>query len=69
MQRSNMFEKFSMFRYIAGVLQGAVVLCMLITISLLMSPNRQDNSVLIALGFAAVLQLMSLTFFMMQGPR
>ncbi len=69
MQRSNMFEKFSMFRYIAGVLQGAVVLCMLITISLLMSPNRQDNSVLIALGFAAVLQLMSLTFFMMQGPK
>ena len=69
MQRSNMFEKFSMFRYIAGVLQGAVVLCILITISLLMSPNRQDNSVLIALGFAAVLQLMSLTFFMMQGPR
>jgi len=69
MQRSNMFEKFSMFRYIAGVLQGAVVLCMLLTISLLMSPNRQDNSVLIALGFAAVLQLMSLTFFMMQGPR
>ncbi len=69
MQRSNMFEKFSMFRYIAGVLQGAVVLCMLITISLLMSPDRQDNSVLIALGFAAVFQLMSLTFFMMQGPR
>lgn len=69
MQRSNMFERFSMFRYIAGVLQGAVVLCMLITISLLMSPNRQDNSVLIALGFAAVLQLMSLTFFMMQGPK
>jgi len=69
MQRSNMFEKFSMCRYIAGVLQGAVVLCMLITISLLMSPNRQDNSVLIALGFAAVLQLMSLTFFMMQGPK
>ena len=69
MQRSNMFEKFSMFRYIAGVLQGAVVLCMLITIKLLMSPNRQDDYVLIALGFAAVLQLMSLTFFMMQGPR
>jgi hypothetical protein len=69
MQRSNMFEKFSLFRYIAGVLQGAVLFCMLITISLLMNPNRQDNSVLIALGFAAVLQLMSLTFFMMQGPK
>jgi D-glycero-D-manno-heptose 1,7-bisphosphate phosphatase len=69
MQRSNMFEKFSLFRYIAGVLQGAVLFCMLITISLLMYPNRQDSSILIALGFAAVLQLMSLTFFMMQGPK
>ena len=69
MQRSNMFEKFSLFRYIAGVLQGAVLFCMLITISLLLNPNRQDNSVLIALGFAAVLQLMSLTFFMIQGPK
>ncbi len=66
MQRSDMFDEFSIMRFIAGIVQMLVLLCLLITIWLLMSPNRQDTSVLIALGFAVLLQIMSLTFYTMQ---
>jgi D-glycero-D-manno-heptose 1,7-bisphosphate phosphatase len=68
-QRNDMFGEFSMMRLIAGIVQIVVLFCLLITVWLLMSPNRQDGSVLIALGFAMVLQLMSLTFYIMQGRK
>jgi len=69
MQRADMFDEFSIMRLIAGVVQIVVLCCLLISIWFLMAPNRQDNSVLIALGFAIVLQLMSLTFYIMQGRK
>jgi D,D-heptose 1,7-bisphosphate phosphatase len=69
MQRANMFGEFSIMRLMAGVVQIIVLFCLLITIFLLMRPARQDNSVLIALGFAMVLQMMSLTFYIMQGRK
>jgi len=70
-QRSDMFDEFSTWRFMAGAVQGLVVLCMLITIWLLMGPKRNDTStsVLVGLGFATVLQLMSLTFFIMQDRK
>jgi len=68
-QRSEMFSEFSTWRFMAGAVQGLVVLCMLITVYLLMSPNRKDTSVLIGLGFATVLQLMSLTFLAMRDRK
>lgn len=66
MQRANMFDEFSIIRLMAGVVQIVVLFCLLMTIWLLMRPARQDNSVLISLGFAMVLQMMSLTFYIMQ---
>jgi D,D-heptose 1,7-bisphosphate phosphatase len=69
MQRANMFGEFSIMRLIAGVVQIIVIFCLLVTIWLLMRPARQDNSVLISLGFAMVLQMMSLTFYIMQGRK
>jgi len=66
MQRGDMFGEFSITRLIAGILQVAVLFCLLISIGLLMRPTTQDSSVLIALAFAMVLQLMSLTFYIMQ---
>jgi D-glycero-D-manno-heptose 1,7-bisphosphate phosphatase len=66
MQRNDMFGEFSIMRLLAGILQVAVLFCLLISIGLLMRPTAQDSSVLIALGFAIVLQLMSLTFYIMQ---
>ena len=66
MQRADMFGEFSIMRLMAGVIQVIVLFCLLISIWFLMGPARQDNSVLIALGFAMVFQLMSLTFYIMQ---
>jgi len=68
-QRANMFGEFSMMRLMAGVVQIIVLFCLLISIWLLTAPNRQDNSVFIALGFAMLFQLMSLTFYIMQGRK
>lgn len=69
MQRANMFSEFSFIRLIAGTLQIIVPFCLLVALWLLMRPNRQDNSVLISLGFAMVLQMMSLTLYIMQGRK
>jgi len=69
MQRANMFDEFSIIRLTAGALQIIVLFCLLMTIWLLMRPARQDNSVLISLGFAMVLQMMALTFYIMQGRK
>jgi len=69
MQRDEMFGEFSVMRLIAGVMQIVVLFCLLVTIWLLMSPARQDNSVFMALGFAIVFQLMALTFYIMQGRK
>lgn len=69
MQRANMFDEFSIIRLMAGALQIIVLFCLLMTIWLLMRPARQDNSVLISLGFAMVLQMMALTFYIMQSRK
>lgn len=69
MQRADMFGEFSIMRLIAGVVQIIVLFCLLISIWFLISPDKGDNSVLIAIGFAMVLQVMSLTFYIMQGRK
>jgi D-glycero-D-manno-heptose 1,7-bisphosphate phosphatase len=69
MQRTDMFGEFSIMRLIAGIIQIIVLFCLLISIWFLISPNRQDSAVFIALGFAMVLQLMSLTFYIMHGRK
>jgi len=69
MQKSEMFGEFSLLRLLAGVVQVFVPFCLLIALWLLMSSDRQNGGILVALGFAAVLQLMALTFYLMRGPR
>ncbi len=69
MQRANMFGEFSIMRLMAGIMQIIVLFCLLITIWFLMSPSRNDNLVFFALGFAMLFQLMSLTFYIMQGRK
>lgn len=69
MQRTNMFGEFSITRFIAGIAQGLVFLCLLVSIWFLMAPAKQSNPLLISIGFAVLLQLMALTFYMMRGPR
>jgi hypothetical protein len=69
MQRAEMFDEFSVMRLMAGVMQIIVLFCLLVTVWFLMSPDRQDNLVFMALGFAIVLQLMALTFYTMHGRK
>jgi len=69
MQRAEMFGEFSVMRLLAGIMQILVLFCLLVTVWFLMSPEKQDSSVFIALGFAIVLQLMTLTFYIMQGKK
>jgi len=70
-RRSGMYSgaDFSFPRLIAGVLQAAVGFCLLISIWFLLGPDKQTDRLLITLGFAAVLQLMALTLYTMQGPK
>jgi D-glycero-D-manno-heptose 1,7-bisphosphate phosphatase len=69
MQRTEMFGEFSTMRLMAGIVQVIVLFCLLIAIWFLTSPVERGNSVLIALGFAMVLQMMSLTLYVMQRRR
>jgi len=69
MQRRNMFGEFSITRFVAGIAQGLVFLCLLASIWFLTSPTKQFNQILISIGFAILLQLMALTFYIMRGPR
>ena len=69
MQRDEMFSEFSVMRLLAGIVQILVLFCLLVTVWFMMSPENKTDSVFIALGFAIVLQLMALTFYIMQGRR
>ena len=68
-QRAQIFSDFSVTRLIAGTVQVVALFCLVISLWLLMSPAKQTNSILVALGFAVFLQLMSLTFYLMQGRK
>jgi D,D-heptose 1,7-bisphosphate phosphatase len=69
MQRADVFQDFSTMRLLAGIVQIVVLGCLLVSVWLLMAPKRDINSILIAFGFAMVLQVMSLTFYIMQGRK
>ncbi len=69
MQRENMFSEFSIMRLIAGIIQILVLFCILVTIWFLMNSESKSESVFTSLGFAIVLQLMALTFYIMHGRK
>jgi D-glycero-D-manno-heptose 1,7-bisphosphate phosphatase len=68
-RRNEMFNEFSVTRFLAGVWQTIVWFCLFVSIYFLMSPARQGNSVLITLGFALLFQVMALTFYIMHGRK
>ena len=69
MQKAEAFDEFSLVRVLAGIVQVFVPFCLLIALWLLMSSDQQTANILIALGFATVLQIMALTFYIMRGRR
>ena len=64
MQREAMFEDFSIMRLVGGITQIGVFFCLLVAVWYLLSPDRPTDPILFSLGFALVLQVMSLTFTM-----
>ena len=68
MHREDLFDEFSFVRLMAGIAQIAVVFCLLAAVWFLMTPERNYPSIYTVLGFAVVLQVMSLTFYM-QGRK
>ena len=69
MQREEMFSEFSIMRLLAGIVQIIVLFFLLVTIWYLMSPESQISSVYIALGYAAVFQIMALTLYIMHSRK
>jgi D-glycero-D-manno-heptose 1,7-bisphosphate phosphatase len=69
MQKAKTFDEFSLLRLLAGVVQVFVPFCLLVAFWLLISMDPGSNHVLVALGFAGVLQLMVLTFYIVNGRR
>lgn len=67
--RVEQYSEFSAFKLLAGILQAAVIFCLVVAIWYKLSPTGKDNAVFTAIGFAIVLQLMSLTLFIMQKDR
>jgi hypothetical protein len=69
MQKAEIFNEFSLMRLLAGILQVFVPFCLLVALWLFMSFDQASTNVLVALGFGAVLQLMALTFYIMNWRR
>ena len=69
LNRDEMFHEFSAMRFLAGILQVLVIFCLVVTVWYLMNPSKTGQELYVALGFGIVLQLMSLTFYLMQGRK
>ncbi len=69
LNRDEMFHEFSAMRFLAGILQVLVIFCLVVTVWFLMNPSKTGQELYVALGFGIVLQLMSLTFYLMQGRK
>ena len=61
MQRDELFDEFSLLRFVAGVAQIGVFVCLIVAVWFLLSPERPFDSIFTTLGFALVLQTMCLT--------
>jgi D-glycero-D-manno-heptose 1,7-bisphosphate phosphatase len=68
-KKEQIFGEFSWMRLLAGAVQVFVPFCLLLAFWFLLGSRRQDNNVFVALGFAAVLQVMALTFYIMNDRR
>lgn len=69
MQRDDMFGEFSTMRLIAGIVQILALGSLFAGIWFLMSPDKDNNKILISLAFALVLQVMAMTFYTMQNKK
>ncbi len=59
-------EDFSVWMIVAGACQVLAVGCLVVAMWFFLDSTRPSDSTLVVLGFAGVLQLMALTFFLMR---
>jgi len=69
MQRQEMFDEFSMPRLMCHVVQVMAIFCLFAGLYFVIDPEGKSDSVLISLSFAAVFQIMALTFYMMHSRK
>jgi D,D-heptose 1,7-bisphosphate phosphatase len=67
--RRKNYTEFSILTFLAGILQVAVVFCLLLALLTFVKPTTDQFSVFKILAFALVLQMMALTFYLMKSKR
>jgi D-glycero-D-manno-heptose 1,7-bisphosphate phosphatase len=67
--RENMFEDYSPMKIAALVVQFLVLVCLAMSLWFLMDSTSGQEPVQTSLGYAAVLQLMAIAFYMMHGRK
>ena len=68
-RRTDMFDEFSATKLLAGLVQVLVFFCLLISLWFLMDHTRDITYVYTTLGYAIVLQLMAIAFFLMRNRK
>ena len=64
-----MFNEFSWLKVIAGAIQVLVFFCLVLSLRFLMDSESDFNSLLTTLGYAVVLQLMAIAFYIMRDRK
>lgn len=67
--RTEMFDDFSVMKFVAGGVQIGVLFCLLLSVWFLMDHQRGAESVHTAIGYAIVLQLMAIAFYIMRDRK
>ncbi|MBN1817929.1 MAG: HAD family hydrolase [Sedimentisphaerales bacterium] len=69
LHRETMFHEFSILKALAGVVQVIVIFCLVWSLWFLLDPQARTSSVHTLIGYAAVLQLMVIAFYMMRDRK
>jgi hypothetical protein len=67
--RADMFEEFSIAKLIAGALQVLACSCLALSLILLLLSNTPVSTIHTTIGYAIVLQLMAIAFYIMRDRR
>lgn len=65
--RAGQYEDFTISKVLAGAAQVLAVACLVVSLWFCIDSTRSSESVLIMLGYATVLQLMAIAFYIMRG--
>ena len=64
-KQADLYEDFSMLKVFAGIIQVAVIFCLIISVWFVLDQTREISSVHTMIGYAIVLQLMAIAFYIM----